>query len=125
MPFIKFFLAGGGEGWVVHLVNLKSKTACYHTGKKWASSGIADNCNLGYAGYSKTTGKSGEQGRERLFYRERAELGGLFEAKIHWRKPGGPHIMASHLLGCDSLSLAGLLLERVEIFLPPDVQYSS
>lgn len=65
------------------------------------------------------------KGEKGCFFRERAELGGLFKAKIHWRKPGVPHIMASHSLGCDSLSLAGLLLERVEIFLPPGVQYSS
>lgn len=49
-------------------VNLKNKTTGYFPSKRWAHSGMAENCNPGQASDSKTIGNSGEQRRETLFF---------------------------------------------------------
>ena len=37
----------------VDIINLKNKAAKLFYQEKWVYSGIAENCNLGYASYSK------------------------------------------------------------------------
>lgn len=54
-----------------------------------------------------------------FFYKGKEKLGGVVIKKVYWRKTGVQSIVASHWLGCDSLSLVGPLPGEEKIFLPP------
>lgn len=59
--------------------------------------GIARNYNPGQASYGKTVGKSGEQRRRMLFYREKGEVGSTcYKRKVHWSKLGVQSTVAFH-----------------------------
>lgn len=77
----------------------------YVTSKKWAYSGIAENCNLEQASHSKTIGKSRKQRRGKE---------GIGRPVVEGPLEAGGSIVVSYWLRCHSLSLAGLLPEGVE-----------
>lgn len=82
--------------------------------------GIAENFNVGHINYSKPQGNPKNKGGEHYFIekKEEAERSGYEPKSI--RREGEFRVMeASRWQNSSGFSLAGLLLEKEKIFLPP------
>lgn len=72
----------GSHFWSPSNVDLKNKTASYFT----LHLGMAKELQLGHASYGKTLGKTWDQRRGTLFYREKEEVG---RGCSEWKSIGG------------------------------------
>lgn len=87
----------------VHHVDHRNKAASYFYLQKWVYSGIAENCYLGQAHYSKKASPA-SKGEEECFFTEKEEVP---RAAVEERERSGAN--ASHwlslLLGKEKISL--------------------
>lgn len=59
------------------VINLKSKTVGDFPSKRWVSSGIKENCNLGQTNYGKTEGRPRNKDEVHFFKEKKGKLGRL------------------------------------------------
>ena len=90
---------------------------------KWNYLGIAEELKFGTCKLLKTCGKSRDQRRGTLLYREKEKVGSCcFEQKSIGRKQEFKVVMFSHWLNCDIFLLAELIAGKVGFPPPGGVQ---